>query len=426
MSDIILKDKELDRLLLMKQIQDRKLTQKEASDVLGLSDRQIRRLLVRVKAEGSDGIKGRHRGGNRSFEDEFKQKVLSCVRQQYADFGPTFASEKLESCHGLKINRETLRRWMMEDGLWKGRPRRRARIHQSRERRSRFGELVQIDGSYHDWFEGRAPKCCLLVFIDDATGKLLGLYFDKSETSLGYMKMIKNHLETYGRPLAYYSDKHGIFKTTREKSVDGRLQDTQVHRALRELRIDLICAHSSQAKGRVERANQTLQDRLIKEMRLKGISNIEEGNDFVGEFIADYNQRFSVCAANPEDAHRAVHQEESALRRILSVQSQRKLSKNLEISFEGKVYQIKTETIGYRLRHKPVTICEHLDESIEILCEGKPLEYQTLIKTRRIKEADCKEINGIVDELVEANKASELMMAVMLPTGSTTPAQLSL
>lgn len=423
MSDIILKDKELDRLLLIKQVQDRKLTQKEASDALGLSDRQIRRLLVRVKAEGFDGIKGQHKGGNRSFKEEFKQKVLSCVRQQYVDFGPTFASEKLEDSHGLKVNRETLRHWMMEAGLWKGRTRKKARIHQSRERRSRFGELVQIDGSHHDWFEGRAPKCCLLVFIDDATGRILGLRFDKSETTLGYMKVITDYVETYGRPLAYYSDKHGIFKTTRENSVDGRLQDTQLHRALRELSIELICAHSSQAKGRVERANQTLQDRLIKEMRLKGISSMEEGNRYASEFMADYNKRFSVSAANSQDAHRPLHQEKPVLRRILSVHSQRKLSKNLEISFETKTYQIKTQTTGYRLRHKQVMICEHTDNSMEILCDGKSLEYKTLAMAPRIKEADCKEINGLIDELVEIGKTSDILS--VLSTGSTAPAQLS-
>ncbi|HLD96036.1 MAG TPA: helix-turn-helix domain-containing protein [Alphaproteobacteria bacterium] len=167
MSEIKLKDKELERLLLIKQVQDRKLTQKEASKSLGISDRQIRRLLARVKTEGCCGIKPRQRGGNRAFKEDFKEKILSFIHQHYADFGPTFASEKLESCHGLKVNRETLRGWMIEEGLWKGRSRKKARVHQSRERRSRLGELVQIDGSHHDWFESRAPKCCLLVFCNE-------------------------------------------------------------------------------------------------------------------------------------------------------------------------------------------------------------------------------------------------------------------
>jgi len=162
---------------------------------------------------------------------------------------------------------------MMEVGLWKGRSRQKARIHQSRDRRPRFRELVQIDGSPHDWFESRAPKCCLLVMIDDATSRLIFMRFEESETTFGYMRCVSgSHLKRYGRPVAYYSDRHSIFKTTREQCVDRMLQDTQLHRALKDLKIDLICANSPQAKGRVERANSTLQDRLIKEMRLKGIS----------------------------------------------------------------------------------------------------------------------------------------------------------
>ncbi len=173
---------------------------------------------------------------------------------------PTFAAEKLNACEGLKLSKETLRQWMIAAGIWKKRTRKKAySIHQSRERRTRFGELVQIDGSHHDWFEGRGPKCCLLVFVDDATSRIIGLHFDKSETTLGYMHLIQQHLKHYGRPLAYYSDKHGIFKVTK-KGANGKDQDTQLHRALKTLQIELICAHSSQAKGRVERNNQTLQD----------------------------------------------------------------------------------------------------------------------------------------------------------------------
>jgi len=422
MKEQLLNEVELDRLLTLNQVRSRHITQVEAGIQLGISERQVRRLLKQTAIEGTAGIKSKNKGGNRMFQSGFKDRVLNTVCELYADYGPTLASEKLESRNGLKVNKGTLRQWMVEAGLWKGRIRKQARIHQSRERRPRFGELVQIDGSHHDWFEGRAPKCCLLVFIDDATSKLIGLYFDKSETTLGYMKLVKHHLNTYGRPISYYSDKHSIFKTTREQSLDGRMQDTQVHRALRELRIELICAHSSQAKGRVERANKTLQDRLIKEMRLRGISSIEEANLFLPEFIIEYNLRFGVEAFNSEDAHRSVHHNVAALKRILSVQTTRKLSKNLEFSLFGKIYQIKTKTTGYRLRHKAIKVCEQADGVLEVLCDNEPLEYVLLCRSDQVKMADCKEINGTIDEIIAE---SDLDFFVMLPTGSTAPIQLS-
>ena len=403
MSQITYTTGEMDKLFLIKQIIKGELYQGEVAKQLRLSARQVRRLVKRVKLQGAEGIKGLHKGGNRSFTNEFKQKVLTIVINRYSDFGPTFAAEKLELCDGLKVNKETLRQWMIEVGMWKGRERKNARIHQSRERRPRFGELVQIDGSHHDWFEGRAPKCCLLVFIDDATSKIIGLHFDTSETTLGYMKLVKDHLALYGRPIAYYSDKHSIFKMTREQVIDSRIRDTQLHRALRELDIELICAHSSQAKGRVERANQTLQDRLIKEMRLAGISTIEDANKFTPTFITDYNKRFGVSATSQEDAHRTVYQDARALSNILSIQSKRRLTKNLEFSLNAKIYQIKTKTTGYRLRNAEITICKQTDGHMEVLHNNKPLEYANLAtQAERIKQCDSKELNTVMDGLIAA------------------------
>jgi transposase len=422
MLEIQLRETELDRLLIITQAHSGVLSQQEASERLGITTRQVRRLLVRVKSEGVLGIKSKYKGGNRLFSRDFKEQVLQTVRECYLGFGPTFASEKLKSCNDLKVNKETLRQWMMSADLWKGRSRKQARIHQSRERRARFGELVQIDGSHHDWFEGRAPTCCLLVFIDDATSQILGLLFDTSETTLGYMALVKQHVETYGRPIAYYSDKHSIFKTTREHSIDGRLQDTQRHRALRSLQIELICAHSSQAKGRVERANQTLQDRLVKELRLRGILTIKEANAYLPEFVKTYNERFSVPAANDENAHRNLHHDQATLKRILSVHTERKLSKNLEFSLNRKTYQITTPTTGYRLRHKIVTVCEHVDGSQEVTVDNKALTFKILPFKQAVREADTKELNVVMDQLVE-----EMVVAnqARLPTGHTAQAQLS-
>lgn len=421
---IELREAEMERICVLREVKERQLTQAEGGQRLGLTSRQIRRLLKRVEDQGLQGIKSCRLGGNRAFSEDYKTQVMATIKGNYADFGPTFASEKLLECQGLKINRETLRQWMIEASMWNGRPRKSARIHQSRERRPRLGELVQIDGSHHDWFEGRAPQCCLLVFIDDATSKILALRFEPSETTLGYLRCIEDHLKTHGRPLAYYSDKHSIFKTTRKACIDGRLADTQVHRALRDLQIELICAHSSQAKGRVERVNKTLQDRLIKEMRLRHISTIEEANAYLPSFLARHNKRFGVQATNSADSHRPLYHKPEALKRILSVQSIRKLSKNLEFSHNCNLYQIQRHGGGYRFRHAAVTVCEHTDGTVEIFYENESLQYKVQVhSTSQPLTVDTKEINPLMDQL--ALLVASQTVAGALPTGSTAPAQLS-
>ena len=400
MPEVCLKDSELDRIIIINQVINGNLSQVEAGRQLKLSDRQVRRLVQRIKEGGFCALKSAHKGGNRAFSDDFKMRVLQALRDRYCGFGPTFASEKLAS-EGLLINRETLRHWMVEAGLWKCNTGRKSRIHQSRARRPRFGELVQIDGSHHDWFEGRRSKCCLIVFIDDATSRLVSLRFEESETSLGYMRSVQQHITTHGRPLAYYSDKHSIFKTTKEEGFTGTVEDTQFHRALHALNIELICAHSPQAKGRVERANQTLQDRLIKEMRLRNISDIVAANKYLIEFMEQYNKRFAVEPFNTEDAHRQLLQNKAKLRHILSIHHTRKLTKNLEFSFENRIYQLITKKIEYRLRGQKVTLCEHLDGSEEVILDGKSLKYRILDLKRGPKCVDTKQINTVMDDLLK-------------------------
>lgn len=419
MGDIKFSEAEMDRILILSQVNDRVLNQQEAGERLRVTTRHVRRLLVRMKNEGPSGLKSKHKGGNRLLPEEFKERVLTAVRERYQGFGPTFASEKLQEAEGLKISKETLRQWMMSSGLWKGRTRKQARVHQSRERRHCFGELVQIDGSHHDWFEGRGPNCCLLVFIDDATSKILGLLFAEGETAVGYMTLVAKHVTTYGRPVAYYSDKDSIFITTREHSVDGRFQDTQFRRALRELSIELICAHSSQAKGRVERANQTLQDRLVKEMRLRSISSIKEANAYAPEFIEDYNQRFSVVPASDADGHRVLYSDSATLKRVLSVQKKRKLTKNLEFSLDRRIYQIITPTTGYRLRHKTITICDHIDGTQSVICDNQILTFKVLESPSSVKLADTKELNAVVDQVIKDNATQR----TKFPTEFLTPNQ---
>ena len=404
--EVVLGEKDMERIVVLKQVKNKQLTQEEAGQELGLTSRQIRRLLKRLEANGSRGVKMKHCGGNRKFHEDFKNKIISAVKANYSDFGPSLAAEKLLEREGLRVNRETLRQWMEGSGLWKGRIRKAARIHQSRERRPRFGELVQLDGSHHDWFEGRAPKCCLLVLIDDATSKILTMRFNHAETTLGYLHCLREHLTKYGRPVAYYSDKHSIFRMTRKDCLDGKITDTQLHRVLKALQIELICANSSEAKGRVERANKTLQDRLIKEMRLQKISTIEAANKYLPNFIEQYNKKFGVEAQSPQDAHRILHHTPGSLARIMSIQTTRKVSKNLEFSHNGILYQIQRPGGGYHLRHATVTVYEHMDSSVEVLHGQESLKFTRC--SHIIKQAaivDFKEVNFVVDQMVNQHAA---------------------
>jgi len=392
---------DLSRLNVLGRIERRELTQMEAAELLGLSGRQVKRIWKRYKTLGLEGIRAQYIGGNRSFSEELKEAALVAVRERYSDFKPTFASEKLEEVENIKVNHETLRQWMMAEGLWKGRKRRAARIHQSRLRRSCYGEMVQIDGSPHDWFEGRGPYCCAYVFIDDATSCLMALRFEPTETTQGYFRAVHSYLEEHGRPASFYSDKDSIFVVARGDRIDGLKGETQFQRAMRQLQIVMISAHSPQAKGRVERANQTLQDRLIKEMRLRGINTIEEANAFSSEFMKMYNQKFAKPPAQSEDAHRPMGCDVEKLGQILSYQTSRKLSKNLEFSYHKLIYQIQRIGMGYSLRYTRVIVCEKLDGGIDVMRGEETLRYKVLGEAENQPElCDSKGLNKLLDEKI--------------------------
>ena len=282
----------------------------DAMELLGLQRRQIYRLLDRLRQEGAAGLVSRKRGrpSNRRFSDAFRAEVVALVRENYADFGPTLAREYLAERHGLRLSCETLRQIMMEAGLWKDRAARRCRPHQPRYRRDCRGELVQVDGSKHWWFEDRGPQCTMLVLIDDATSELMHLEMVESESTFSYMRATRTYLERHGKPVAFYTDKHSAFRNnTASANGDGM---THLGRALDRLNIDLICANSPQAKGRVERANATLQDRLVKAMRLYRIDTIDQANAFLPSYMAQHNQRFAKAPFDPRDLHRplAIHE----------------------------------------------------------------------------------------------------------------------
>lgn len=383
---LTMSEKELTRLEVMQRLDEKRLAQKEGAEMLGVSSRHIRRLLKRYRQVGASGLVSQRRGkaSNHQLSSEVKQKGLDLLQGKYHGFGPTLACEKMVEVEGLKLSVESVRQMMIREELWKPKKAQQVVTHQMRERRACFGELVQIDGSPHDWFEGRAARCVLLVLIDDASGNLLGLRFVDQESFQSYVQVVKPYLECNGKPVAFYSDKHSIFRVNiPNKSKGDNL--TQFGRAMKELDIEIICANTPQAKGRVERANQTLQDRLVKEMHLLGISCMEQGNAYLPEFMADFNRRFAVPARSQNDAHRPLNKLDN-LEHILSWQESRILSKNLTLQFNKVVYQIQTKRPTYALRNAQVTVCENSQETVTILYHGKELVYTIFHKQEHQSE----------------------------------------
>jgi transposase len=386
--------KEMSRLEVMQRLAEKRLKQKEAAEILGVTVRQVKRLLKKYRQSGAGGLISQRRGkaSNHQLSVEVKQRGLDLLKGKYRGFGPTLACEKLVEVEGLKISDESVRQIMMAEGLWKARKERKITVHQMRERRACFGELVQIDGSPHAWFEERGSACTLLVAIDDATGKLVGLLFVEHESFHSYASLVKAYFERYGKPVAFYSDKHGIFRVN-QASVSAGEALTQFGRAMQDLEIQILCANSPQAKGRVERANQTLQDRLVKEMRLRSISNMEQGNAYLAEFLADFNQRFAVPPRSQHDAHRPLTRLEN-LAQILSWQEIRTVSKNLTFQFKKVVYQIQTKRPTYALRNAQVTVCEDATGQVTLLYKNKPLEFTIFHKQEHQAEiVDTKDVD---------------------------------
>lgn len=396
--------KELDRLEVIQHVVSKRFTQFQASQRLGISTRQVRRLVSRYRHNGNSGLISKRRGkpGNNRLSNDTREQAVSLVREHYHDFGPTFASEKLAQLHGLKISRESLRQLMIGESIWTVKRQKQKRVFQMRDRRSRFGELVQIDGSPHNWFEGRSEPCTLLVFIDDATSRLLYLRFVAAETTQAYMEALQSYLHTHGRPVSFYSDRHSIFRINTEEPGTGNGL-TQFGRALDTFDIEGIHARTPQAKGRVERANQTLQDRLIKEMRLRNLRNMAEGNAFVAEYMQMHNGRFTVTPRSAENAHRKVLHNEREIELILAHQKQRKLSKNLICQYENTLYQIISPRQKYTLRNARVTVCELSTGAVVILYKGKELSYTTFEKGERPAAVeDEKSIHQRVDAACKA------------------------
>jgi hypothetical protein len=380
--DIIMAtQEELKRLNIIHKVLDKSITQIEASGILDLTDRHIRRIADRIAEEGDKGIVHKLRGQpahNRTL-DKVKKKALSLCNNIYKGFSPTLASEKLVERNKIKVSRELLRTWFIEEHIVY--QSRKARPHRNwRERKANYGQMVQADGSHHDWFEGRGPWCVLMGQIDDATS-IVSAEFHDYEGTLPFMASFKSYINAKGIPLSVYIDRHSTYKSNGKRSIEDELENreplTQVGRALEELGVDVIFAHSAQAKGRIERLFRTFQDRLVKEMRLRNIKSIEEANRFLKEYLPVYNKRFSVPAAKGADLHRVLPKNID-LDRILCIKTVRTLKNDFTVAFNSKLYQIEDN-----IKAGKVVVEERIDGSMIIARKNKVLKYKEIISRPR-------------------------------------------
>jgi transposase len=406
MGDITMNIRDTRRIAVLEKLKEKSMKQGKAAELLGVTVRQIRRLLLRYKQEGAKGVIHKLRGipGNHQADEKTLDSALDIIRDKYADFSITMAHEKLVKHHGFPYSHETLRVAMIDVGMWKPRNKPKLIVHPIRLRRTKEGELVQIDGSPHDWFEGRALYCNLIVFIDDATGKLKYLQFVPHETTLVYMAGLEQYINDNGKPQALYSDRHGIFRVNSKKKGSASILDeinlTQFGRVAQELTIELIFANSPQAKGRVERMNETLQDRLVKEMRLLGINTLDEGNKYLPTFMEEFNRQFGVVPASLENAHIPLSSHE-ILEQILVKKDTRIISKNLSISYGNKIMQITpAERNGGRsLVHLQIEVHQDTKGEVTLHHKGRLLKYEIVSTTHTGHIVDSKRLNEVVDHL---------------------------
>lgn len=378
--------RQLDRLKIIQALADGHLKTGIAATRLGVTSRQALRLLRCYQAQGAVGLQNKHQGqpGNNQLPPGLESRIRGLIRDSYADFGPTLAAEKLRERHGIDLAKETVRRIMIDAGFWVPRKLRPPKVHQPRNRRACLGELVQIDGSDHAWFEDRAPACTLLVYVDDATGQLMQLLFVPTESTQAYFAATQAYVERHGKPQAFYSDKAGVFRVNARDNAEGRGY-TQFGRALFELNIDILCANTSQAKGRVERMNGVLQDRLVKELRLRRVSSMEAANAYATTFIADFNARFAKVPRSDFDAHRPLRGDED-LARIFCWREWRKVSQSLTLQYAKVMYLLEDRPESRRWIHRYVEVAEYPDGKIELWADGTALPYTTYDRLSEIDQ----------------------------------------
>jgi transposase InsO family protein len=368
-----------------------------AAQRLQITSRQVLRLRKRFAQGGAGAMAARHRGkpSNNQLEEGVAKKALELVLADYADFGPTFACEKLRDEHKLILSKETLRQLMIGAGLWTPKGVQRAALHQPRERRHCRGELVQIDGSRHDWFEGRSAACTLLVYVDDATGELLQLYFADTESTTGYFEATRRYIGQHGKPQAFYSDRAAVFRSPVATSDTC----TQFQRALDQLGIELICAKTPQAKGRVERVNRVLQDRLVKELRLDGIDNIEAANAWCEKYLSRYNERFACTPLSTLDRHTPLHIKDD-LELILTICETRKLTKQLTLKHSSRMLLLNDTPGARSLIGQPMAIHTYADGRVELRANKQVFGYTSLAVSQptSLTDTDPKALHATLDK----------------------------
>lgn len=369
---------EIQRYQIIRKVLDRQINQQEASQVLRLSDRQVRRVVKRVRIEGESGVVHRSRGrpGNRSINVSFKDRILKFYRESYEGFGPTLASEKLLERDGVKVNEETLRLWLIKEALWQSKPRRVRKSLSWRERKAHFGEMVQLDGSHHDWLEGRGPKLVLMGYIDDATGRFYGKFYGY-EGTMPAMDSLKGYIKEHGIPRSIYLDHHSTYKTNKKHTYNDwpfrdKVELTQFGRACRQLGIELIYANSPQAKGRIERVFGTLQDRLTKELRLAKALGCKEANTVLERYLDSFNSKFQVPAKRKGDLHRSLDKR-IKLDDILSVQTQRPLRNDRTVLHNNRWYQVLNRT-----RAQDIVVYNYLNGRMAIKYGDNRLDYKVI------------------------------------------------
>jgi hypothetical protein len=375
----MMRAKEIKKYQVIRKVLDKQINQQEASEYLGITDRQVRRIVKRVRVEAERGVihKSRGKGGSLKIRPNFRRKVLELYAKNYWDFGPTLASEKLFERDGIKVCEETLRLWLIKEGLWQLSKQRKSNDRTRRERKEHFGQMVQMDGSHHDWLEGRGPKLVLMGYIDDATSKFHGRFYDY-EGTMPAMGGLKGYIKRYGLPGSIYLDKHSTYKTNKNKYqyTDWPFRDeeelTQFGRACKELGVELIFAHSPQAKGRVERVFKTLQDRLVKELRLEAINTLEDANRLLQSYLPIFNKKFEVSAKASGDFHRLVDNKVN-IDDILCIKMERFLRNDRTILHKSQWYQILTKTRAQR-----VMVNEYLNGQVAIKYGKERLQFKVI------------------------------------------------
>ncbi|MBB3310400.1 hypothetical protein FHT78_002143 [Rhizobium sp. BK196] len=382
-------ERHLQRIEILSKVIDGRMTMVSAAHVLDLSERQVRRLLERISTGGAASIRHKAIGrpSNNRISDGVRDYAMTLVRERYADFGPTLSRKQ------------------------------RRTFHQPRLRREAYGELVQIDGSEHRWFEDRGPPCSLLVFVDDATGRLMQLRFVRSESAFTYFEALALYLKRHGSPIAFYSDKHSVFRVAKKDAKGGQGM-TQFGRALCELNIEILCANSSQAKGRVERMNRTLQDRLVKELRLAGIDNTEAGNGFLPGFVEDYNGRFAIVPARSEDLHRPMNLAPDRLGEILCKREQRYVGSQLTFSFERQRIMLEETEVTRGLAGRNVETYAYADGRLDVRWKGHSLPYRVFDKDQRVTHAAITENKRLGDVLAYIKERQDERPAPKVKTNS--------